>query len=354
MIIRCIIVFGIALSVSLFGPLLTAQAADDVDYYSGYSWDSFNLDIKPEDTLIAQEEKNRGEITFFERKEKQLAQADKQKKADGQGKGGEGKTGTDPRDFGSKFMPYYLHTKLRNNLQVDQLNLFGMIAIDPKSLAITYDLPVAKRVNYSNISAFKAGTGGLPPETPTGGAGLPFSGLEADGDTFGTGDLGLRFFYKPASLTNKTTSHMFGAELTIPTASKDLLGGDTWVLSPLYVFVHNVHILSPGFVAFMNFYDFDIAKERERPNVSRYRGRWFLMQPLSRPGPGLLDGIYLLPELQPVIDFENDTFSLWLAPEVGKVLAPGRIMYIKPGIGLIHSTDADREWTLEIGFRWFL
>jgi hypothetical protein len=58
--------------------------------------------------------------------------------------------------------------------------------------------------------------------------------------------------------------------------------------------------------------------------------------------------------LQPVIDFENDQFSLWLAPEVGKILAPGKIMYIKPGMGLIHSSDADREWTLEIGFRWFL
>jgi hypothetical protein len=212
-------------------------------------------------------EKETAEPPLFDLKAHQVAQAQKKDRAGGQDKGAEGKTGTDPRDFGSKFMPYYLHTQLRNNLQVDQLNMFGMIAIDPKSTAMTFDLPVAKRLNYSNISAFKSGVGSLPPETPTGGGGLPFAGLETDGDTNGYGDLGLRFFFKPASLTTKKASHMFGAEVTLPTASEDVLGGDTWVLSPMYVFVHNVKLLSPGFVAFMNFYDFDVAKESERPDV---------------------------------------------------------------------------------------
>jgi hypothetical protein len=40
----------------------------------------------------------------------------------------------------------------------------------------------------------------------------------------------------------------------------------------------------------------------------------------SRPGPVLLDGIYLLREMQSVYDFEQEEFSLWVAPEIGKML----------------------------------
>ena len=49
------------------------------------------------------------------------------------------------------------------------------------------------------------------------------------------------------------------------------------------------------------------------------------------PDLGAWAGLYLLPELQPVYDFENSEFSLWFAPEFGKVYEEGRIFYIKPG-----------------------
>jgi len=235
---------------------------------------------------------------------------------------GESDTGTDPRDFTSKFMPYYLHTELENGVEVDQLNLFGMYAFNG-GLAMTYDLPVYKEI-----------------------------GVPTMGDEAGIGDLGLRVFYKPPSWQSEKSSHMIGAELTLPTASEAILGGDTWVASPMYVYVRNIKLLSPGFFAAMNFYDFDFASNSTATPVSRYRGRWFLMQPLSRPGPGLFDGIYLLPELQPVFDFETDDFSLWFAPEVGKVV-PGGAIYLKPGWGISNDQTTDRKWTFEVGFRKF-
>ena len=43
-----------------------------------------------------------------------------------------------------------------------------------------------------------------------------------------------------------------------------------------------------------------------------------------------------------------------IGPEVGKLLAPGRILYVKPGMGIDPDKDAgDRNWTFEVGFRYF-
>jgi len=39
--------------------------------------------------------------------------------------------------------------------------------------------------------------------------------------------------------------------------------------------------------------------------------------------------------------------------EVGKMFAPGKIGYIKPGWGISNSELTDRDSTLEVGFRWF-
>ena len=42
---------------------------------------------------------------------------------------GEDETGTDPRGFSSKFMPYYRHTELDNDLEVDEAVMFGMVQL---------------------------------------------------------------------------------------------------------------------------------------------------------------------------------------------------------------------------------
>ena len=59
------------------------------------------------------------------------------------------------------------------------------------------------------------------------------------------------------------------------------------------------------------------------------------MQPLTPPDMGLLGGFYVLPEFQPVYDFVSDELSFWIGPEIGKMLAPGRIVYAKPPLGLL-------------------
>ncbi|MCH7566226.1 MAG: hypothetical protein IH787_00940 [Nitrospirae bacterium] len=55
-------------------------------------------------------------------------------------------------------------------------------------------------------------------------------------------------------------------------------------------------------------------------------------------------------------DFEadDDQFSLWLAPELGILLAKNFVVYAKPGWGIINDAQTDRDFTFEIGFRYFM
>ena len=291
----------------------------------------------------------------------------------------EDSTGTDPRAFGSKLMPYWRFDHLENGVDSWQFTLFGMQRISD-NFAMTYEIPFAKETDISDLKQFKRfnrakdtlASGGMLPASivsraPDGlGSGTlnqvssPFSGFGPDGETFGIGDSNLRLFFKDESLSfdspfrDGSGEFMLGGELLVPTATKDVLGGDTWVLSPLITVVMDMP-LPFSFIALMNFYDFDIHKKGGGGgDVSRFRGRWFYMQPLTPPGDKWYGGLYLLPELQPVYDFQTDHFSLWIAPEFGKILAPGRIFYLKPGFGISEDTDAgDRDWTFEIGYRYF-
>jgi hypothetical protein len=289
----------------------------------------------------------------------QVAQAAAGDDDGGTGEGDE--TGTDPRDFSSKFMPYYRYTELENNLYTNEAVLFGMYAFTPK-IAMTYEWAAVKHIDYSDVDAFQnlqdidpGQGGGAPP------SGIPLNDLSSDGDNIGWGDLNLRLFAKtfdPWLLgtvswpeeRDITLTLIPTIETTLPTASEDTLGSETWILSPAVTFVIDTPTF--GFLAAMNFYDFDVVKSDSRQSISRYRGRIFLMQPLSKPGPELTDGIYLLPEAQPIYDFEQDHFSLWLGPEVGKIVAPGRIVYLKPGFGIVPD-ESDRDWSFEFGYRHF-
>lgn len=290
-------------------------------------------------------------------------------------------TGTDPRDFGSKFMPYYRYMELENDVEVNMVTLFGMYAFNPR-FAMTYEWPLAKEIDYSGVDEFKAfrrtqaAGGGFPPvgPDPGGGGGLPFDDLDDDGDVTGMGDLNLRFFLRPREAEfsfwdgEKQFSFMPVLEMTLPTANEDVLGGEAYILSPGITFVTDMPIKSPpfglGFLAMMNFYDFDAFKDDSRPYTSRFRGRWFWMQPLSKPafadnpedkGFHILDltGLYLLTEFQPVYDFRASDFSFWVGPEVGKIIREGNIVYLKPGWGIDNSEKGDRDFTFEVGFRYF-
>lgn len=239
-------------------------------------------------------------------------------------------TGTNPAGFASKFTPYLTYTKLENGLEVQQLMLSGSIAFN-KDVQMTYDLPMGQQIDYSGLA---------PPgnNTPT---------------VNGMGDLVLRILAKPPSMQSKGSSHIFGMETTFPTATDTALGGDTTIMSPLYTYVKNI---GPGFIALANLYDFDLYKSAGKKSVSRYRGRYFAMIPLARPGPNFLDGWYLLPELQLVYDFErNDNeLSMWLAPELGKLVSKKLVIYGKPGWGIVKDDPTDRDFTFELGFRYFM
>ncbi len=287
--------------------------------------------------------------------------------APGDGEAVKDNTGTDPRDFSSKLMPYYLYTELENGVTVNQMNLFGMHAFTPR-FAMTYDISLAKQIDYSDLGAFQTATAGIPSgsgfgEVPSGG--VPFDDLDPDGDVLGMGDASLRFFLRPEQLEwsyddgntigkKKSISLMPLVELLFPTATEDVLGGEAMIVSPGFVIVADLPGDAPfglGFFAMMNFFDFDVYKDNSRESTSRWRGRWFWMQPLSKPGPRLTDGLYLLTEFQPVYDFNTSDFDFWIGPEFGKAMEWGAI-YAKPGWG-IDTEPEDRDFTFEVGFRYF-
>ena len=153
----------------------------------------------------------------------------------------EDQTGTDPRGFAPKFMPYYRYTELENNLVVQEMTLFGMFAFNPR-FAMTYEWPIAKYLDATDVSGFES-LDGSPGDPGTGapGAGFQPGTLEGDGDEIGMGDLNLRFFFKPEALewgydnSKLTGSIMFGSEMLFPTATQEVLGNESLILSPMLV-----------------------------------------------------------------------------------------------------------------------
>ncbi len=263
--------------------------------------------------------------------------------------GGAAQNGTDPRDMAPKFMPYYRHTVLESGLIQNEFVLFGLMALT-RTWAFTYEFPLAYHRDITGTAA----CGGLPTipcfgTIPGGGAtlpnGLPASGL---GKAAGIGDGNVRIFGSVGHALGG--DWMTGFEFGVPIASEDVLGSETATLSPMLVYVKNLGFWpGPGaFFAAMNFYKFDIWKTAGRGAIRQYIGRWFFMLPLHP------SGIYTLPEFQLIYDWKAKNFSVWIGPEVGKMVAPGQIMYVKPGWGIKNSLEADRNWSLEVGFRWFL
>lgn len=271
-------------------------------------------------------------------------------------------TGTDPRDFRNKFMPYYRYTELGNDVEIQEFVLFGLIAFTP-DIAMTYEWPIYKNIDYRDLDMFERASD-FPPGQGTGipSGGVPFEDLDADGDVSSIGDLNLRFFWAPDSLagryagSEKSWSLMPIFETTLPTAHDDVIGGTNWILSPGFAWVTDLPGGPPfglGFFAMMNFYDTNAWRDDGQEWTSRYRGRWFWMQPLSKPGPKLWDGLYMLTELQPIYDFNEDDFDLWISPEFGKMMSKSSVMYAKPGWTIVDREVEDREFTLEVGVRFF-
>jgi len=232
------------------------------------------------------------------------------------------KTGTDPRDFSLKWMPFYRYTELDNGLIQQDLTAFGTVPFSPE-LGMFFEVPIAQYRDFSDIAGVPSGT-----------------------DAIGVGDVDLKFLWNPKALGfnygqdgKKSGARRFGTEFVLPTATGEALGGNSLLFAPIVGVVLDMPL--HGFFAMLNLYYVDVYKKDGAPDTSKFVGRWFYMQPLTPPGKWW-GGLYLMPEFQPIYDFEIDDFSLWVGLEFGKMVAPGKIAYIKPGWGIDNSELTDR------------
>jgi len=248
-------------------------------------------------------------------------------------------TGNDPRAFGNKWTPFYRYQELENGLVQQDVTAFGSIAFT-KDLGVFYELPLGQYRDFSEVS-------GLPAGTPT--------------DVIGVGDLSLKFLwrvrpldfsYGKGSKTNKKTgSIMLGNDFVMPTATNPLLAGNAFKLAPIVGVVVDMPMY--GFFAMLNLYYFDVYRTDASAPSSLYVGRWFYMQPLTPPGKwwGLF---FLMPEFQPIYNFETKDWSSWLGVELGKIIVEGQVVYVKPGWGLGENPEVtDRKSSFEFGWRYF-
>jgi len=230
-------------------------------------------------------------------------------------------------------MPFYRYTELENGLTQQDLTAFGTVPFSPE-LGMFFEVPIAQYRDFSDIEGVPNGT-----------------------DAIGIGDIDLKFLWNPKSLGfnygkdgKKSGAWLFGTDFVLPTATDEALAGDALLFAPIVGVVVDMPL--HGFFAMLNLYYVDVYKKDTVPDTSKFVGRWFYMQPLTPPGKWW-GGLYLMPEFQPIYDFETDDFSLWVGLEFGKMVAPGKIAYIKPGWGINNSEPTDRADTFEVGFRWF-
>jgi hypothetical protein len=244
-------------------------------------------------------------------------------------------TGNDPRAYANKWTPKYTYTKLDNGMVEHTVWASGTVAFT-RDLGVIYEMPVAQLRDFSEIE-------GLPTEAPK--------------DVIGMGDVslkflanlrGLDFFYGEGK--KKSGTIVIGTDFVIPTATNHLLAGNSFKIAPIAGIVVDTPL--HGFFAMLNLYYFDVYKTDAAPKTSMYVGRWFYMQPLTPPGKwwGLF---FLMPEFQPIYNFETKDWSAWLGVEFGKIITEGNVAYIKPGWGLSNSEMTDRSSTLEFGWRYF-
>jgi hypothetical protein len=240
----------------------------------------------------------------------------------------EDSTGTDPRAFTDKFMPFYRFTELENGATQQSMTALGTVGFSP-SVGMFYEVPLSVHTD------------------------LPGSAQES----IGMGDVNFKFLIKPKAWEftygkdgEKKGNVMWGTDYTFSTATDDAAGGNSFLFAPILAVVLDMPF--HGFLAALNLYYFDVFKDDLAPDTSRYVGKWYYMQPLTRPGPWY-GGLFLLPEFQPVYDFETEDFSSWFGLEIGKLAGEGKIAYIKPGWGIDNSEPTDRKSTFEAGFRWF-
>ena len=82
-------------------------------------------------------------------------------------------TGTDPRVFSDKWMPYYRYTELDNGLIQQDLTAFGTFRFSDR-VGMFYEAPLAQYRDFSDVPGFASGD-----------------------DAIGMGDIDLKFLWRP-------------------------------------------------------------------------------------------------------------------------------------------------------------
>lgn len=262
---RCIIIAGLALSVSLFGPLLPAHAADNAGFNLSNSFnldfkpdepahaadnahfnlsDSYNLDFKPDETVIAQaDSKKQGGDP-----EKCLAlQADPNADI-----GVIIRAGCKPslaqmsalmdNPLGNVAMLFtqFDWTRLKNeskDREADQYLYTGIFQF-PKKLnkdwnlinRVVWTVP-SLPIDADKLSEFSSGPGGTP--VPPAGDAAPIDFFK--GRTTDFGDMYYVALFAPAKgIDVGDGKFLWGAgfDLAFPTATEDVLGSGKWSAGP--------------------------------------------------------------------------------------------------------------------------
>ncbi len=141
-------------------------------------------------------------------------------------------TGTDPRSFSNKWMPYYRYTELENELIQQDVTAFRTIGFSPR-VGMFYEVPLAQYRDFSDVPGFPPG---------------------ADSDAIGMGDMDLKFLFRPEALEftygkdgKMSGSVLLGTDFVLPTATDDALAGDAFLFAPIVAFVFDMPFY--GFVA---------------------------------------------------------------------------------------------------------
>ena len=277
----------------------------------------------------------------------------------------EDSSGTDPSVLGYKFMPYYRFMEVDTGQKAEDpenpdapspigssgiqdhrfITLFGMIPLNKsRSFAMAYEWPM---IFSRNLPPNFQGAPPVPPGFPSG---IPPS---EGAVVTGFNDVLLRFVYiakswrgRRANGTPKSFTVGFGSDFVFPFATDPRIGSEKYQMAPMGLFVWKP--LPFFFVANLYFHYFSYASTNEgedRPDIHFGFMRTFLNFSFK-------NGTYFLPEFQTMLDYKNDNVWVMMMPEVGAVIRPGLIVYVKPGVGLFHEVGEPR-WSAEVGMRIF-
>jgi len=137
----------------------------------------------------------------------------------------EDQTGTDPRSFSNKWMPFFRSQKLENGLKQYDLTAFGTVGFSPQ-VGMFYEVPLAQYRDFRDISGFPPG---------------------ADATVIGVGDTSLKFLVNLEATRftfgkdgEKSGSVLLGTDFVLPTAPGLL--ASPWC-SPLFC-AHNTYRLT--------------------------------------------------------------------------------------------------------------